>query len=732
MRQPWSDRWLLDAFRQIGHPCAEHVSPAPSAWESLEAAGVKPEEIVALVCNLSGARPADLADVGAGQRDLLSPALAKRYDVVAVRIHDGALEVATANPLSNNLERDLAFACARRIRVTVASPGAIRDAQERVYGGGAPKAARLAWVVPLSPIMPAAAPTRGAAVDMLDRLVTDAVDQRASDVHFEPSEGELVVRFRVDGVLHDVVRVPTDVSPLLMSRIKVMGGLDIADRRRPQDGRASMVFDGRQIDVRISTLPLGDRVEKAVIRILDSTSTSLELDALGYTPGERYRLDKVLGLSEGLVLVVGPTGSGKTTTLYSALRQIQSRETNITTVEDPVEYRLDGVNQVQVNAKSGLTFAAALRSILRQDPDVVLVGEIRDAETAGIAIKASMTGHLVLSTLHTNDAPSAVGRLADIGADLGALGGALKGVMAQRLVRRLCSECSQEVALADLPPDQQTLLSGRKTEKMRRPVGCAACRGTGYRGRMVIAEILLVNEMMQAAIARGGTRSEVLSLAREGGMQSLWESGMARVLAGLTSLHELLDNVSAPAVEGLLGQSDVDRLIAQLAAQKAVAKPAPAPARSEPPPAAAGRTTIVRTLAVAPRPAAGGKLRVLVVHEDRAERRILRAAFEDAGCSVLEACDGEAALAYACRLRPDAVVTDASVPKLDGIALIQELVSEQIVAKVFLYVDSDDEPLLDWARELGACDTLTGRDGLATLVKRVRSEFEAPVQERIA
>jgi type II secretory ATPase GspE/PulE/Tfp pilus assembly ATPase PilB-like protein/ActR/RegA family two-component response regulator len=605
-------------------------------------------------------------------------------------------------------------------------------------------------VAPQAPLVPAAAPTRGAAVDTLDRIVTDAVDQRASDIHFEPQDGEYLVRYRVDGVLHDALRVAADIAPLLMSRIKVTAGLDIADRRRPQDGRASLVFDGRQIDIRVSTLPLGDRMEKAVVRILDATSTALEMTALGFTPGELYRVRKLLAASEGLVLVVGPTGSGKTTTLYSSLHEVKSRETNIVTVEDPVEYRFEGINQVQVNDRAGLTFAAALRSILRQDPDVVLVGEIRDAETAGIAIKASSTGHLVLSTLHTNDAPAAIGRLAEIGADLGALAGALRGVVAQRLVRRLCPECSVPVSLEELTADQRALLDGKNTSRLRRAVGCGACRGTGHRGRMVVAEVLLVSEPMQQAIARGASRNELLGFAREGGMQTLWESGLQRVLSGATSIHELLDNVSAPAVDGVLAQAEVDRLLAELLAGRGRgAAPSATPAggvsiaESSTPSGgvaaipsategavggAVGGASIVRQLVVAPRPPRGSAPRVLVVHEERAERKLVRSALERAGCTVLEACDGDAALAYACRLRPDAVVTDLALPRLDGVGVIQALTAERIVAKIFVYTDQDDATLAAWAREMGACDVFTSRGEIDALASRLRAEFEAPAE----
>ncbi len=526
---------------------------------------------------------------------------------------------------------------------------------------------------------------------MLDQILATALRERASDVHLEPKKDGMLVRFRVDGALYDAGRVPPETAPSLVSRVKVTANLDIADRIRPQDGRASTPLSGRPIDLRVSTLPLGGVGEKVVIRILDAQVSAIGMDRLGFTPGELQRLHRFLGLQEGMILATGPTGSGKTTTLYSALRHVQSSEKNVVTVEDPIEYRLEGINQVQVNERTGLTFAAALRSILRQDPDVVLVGEVRDAETAGIAIRASMTGHLVLSTLHTNDAPSAVARLADIGVEMGALAGALKGIVAQRLVRRLCAECSRPTALSDLPPDQQVFLAGMRTDGLRRAVGCPACRGTGYRGRMVVAEILAVTPEVQHAVARGASVAELSEMARRGGMRTLWESGLERVLSGATSLHELVDNVSAPFVEGTSSQGSVDALLARLLGERGAAPASPAP---EPAPGAA---------------------RVLVVDEDREARRSLRAELEREGFRVIEAADGEAGVAYARRLRPDLVVTEIALPRLDGLGVVQALAGGAEGPPVVVYTGQTDPGMLAWARELGAREALTRTAGVKAL-----------------
>ncbi|MEW5927794.1 MAG: ATPase, T2SS/T4P/T4SS family [Gemmatimonadota bacterium] len=690
---PWPDQWLMDEFRRIGHAsaAAAAVIPAATAWEALSAAGVADSVILKAASAASRLPPADLSGAGAELAPLLPRAAALRFDVAPVRLHEGALEVAAANPVRHGLAEELQAAASRPVRLVLASPAQLRSTRESVYRAPAPPPPAAAHRHSPAPAPAAGAGTLelgGTPVEILDRILAAALRDKASDVHLEPKADGMLVRFRVDGALYDAGWVPGETAPPLVSRIKVTANLDIADRIRPQDGRAVTRLGGRPVDLRVSTLPLGGVGEKVVIRILDSNVASTGLESLGFTPAELHRLDRLLAMREGMILATGPTGSGKTTTLYSALRHVQSSESNVVTVEDPIEYRLPGINQVQVNDRAGLSFAAALRSILRQDPDIVLVGEIRDAETAQIAIKASMTGHVVLSTLHTNDAPSAIARLADIGAEAGALSGALKGVLAQRLVRRLCGECSQPLALSELPPEQQVLLMGRRTDGLRRQVGCPACRGTGYRGRMVVAEILVVDAEMQHAVARGASVPELTELARGNGMRTLWESGLERVLAGATSLHELVDNVAAPPVQDGGAQSEVDALLAQLLGGGSKA-PAPAAPPARPP--------------SAPSRAGGGPgARILVVDEDREARRALRAELEGAGFRVIEAADGEAGVAYARRLRPDLVVTEVAMPRLDGIGLLQALRDEAGAPPVVVCTSQDDAALLDWARELGA------------------------------
>ena len=706
IRTPWADRWLLDAFQRLGHPAVDKLSgsKADCAWDALVAGGASPEEVLDLACAVSTRPAADLADLRADRADLLDVAVALRYGVIPVRVRDGLLEIACANPLHQGLESDLEFATGRRISLSVASPESIRKGREAIYGLRGPGEAerRFSWVVTAAATRnPVVAPVRGAAVETLDAVVMQAVSTGASDIHFEPTERGLLVRSRIDGILHDVLQLPGDVAVHLISRLKVMANLDIANRKRPQDGSASVIFDQRPIDLRVSTLPLGSHGEKAVIRILDPRNAISDFSRLGFAPGERHRFEKLLASPEGLVLVTGPTGSGKTTTLYSGLRHVQSQQKNIVTVEDPIEYRIEGVNQVQVHDRSGLTFAAALRSILRQDPDVVLVGEIRDRETAEIALKAGMTGHLVLSTLHTNDAISAVTRLDEMGVDRASLSGALKGVVAQRLVRRLCDGCSQPVALADLPHDQQQLLTGKPCDKLRKPVGCPDCLGTGYRGRVALAEVLMVNEEMARIIAQDGPLETLTESARKSGMRSLWDSGLDRVLSGITSLHELVDNVAAPIIEAAQDQATIDEILARLTGST---RAAPQPvARLESP--------------AKPR---SGSPRVLLVDDDRTDRKAVRGDLERAGYAVIEAADGEAARAYARRLHPELIVCEIALPRLDAVGLLQEMQASGS-PPVLVNTRQTDEALLEWLRELGATDVVTKAGNSEALIASLQT-----------
>ena len=375
-------------------------------------------------------------------------------------------------------------------------------------------------------------------IRLLNSALTQAIEEGASDIHIEPFETRLVVRFRVDGLLRDVVEPPASVAGRIVARVKVMARLNTAEKRVPQDGRISLRLGGRMVDVRVSTLPThyGERV---VMRILEKEQGILSLGQLGMAEAARTRFDELIRSPHGICLVTGPTGSGKTTTLYAALQQIQTPDLNIITVEDPVEYDLAGVGQVPVNVKTGMTFEKGLRAILRQDPDVIMVGEIRDIETAQIAVQASLTGHRVFSTLHTNDAVGSITRLIDMGIEPYLVASSLLGAMAQRLVRRLCPQCRTARA-ADTGERRLLGLSEHAEVSLYQPDGCASCLYTGYHGRTGIYELLVVDDTLRGMIHDNKGEQALRAAAHRNGMRVLWQDGIAKVLAGATSLEEVL------------------------------------------------------------------------------------------------------------------------------------------------------------------------------------------------
>ena len=386
-------------------------------------------------------------------------------------------------------------------------------------------------------------------VRLVNSIIMQAAAENASDIHFAPQEDALVVRIRIDGVLQELQRIPKRMASGVTTRLKVLAKLDIAERRRPQDGRISLNASsvGRLLDIRVAVLPTVDG-EQVVMRLIDKSRKAPTLEALGLSESMRQTLAEVIQRPTGALLVTGPTGSGKSTTLYAGLTEISRPEINIITVEDPVEYRLAGINQVQINTKADLTFAAALRSILRSDPDVIMVGEIRDGETAKMAIESALTGHFVLSTLHTNDAPGAITRLNEMGVEPFLTGSAVSAVLAQRLARRLCTNCCEmytpsveELIQAHISPE---MAAAREGMVLYRKIGCPRCNRTGYKGRIGIFQLLVMTEELEALAARNASRDEIDRAAARGGMRTLWDDGVAKAAAGLTSLEELARVIS--------------------------------------------------------------------------------------------------------------------------------------------------------------------------------------------
>ena len=383
----------------------------------------------------------------------------------------------------------------------------------------------------------------GPVIRYVNYIIQTALKEGASDIHIEPSEKKVKVRFRIDGVLFEMMNPPAAMGPAITSRLKIMAGLDIAERRVPQDGRIRCTVSGRKLDLRMSTLP-NTYGEKTVMRILDTRSINVQLEDLGFEQGTLEVWKKLIDAPHGIILVTGPTGSGKTTTLYSSLRQLDKNKMNISTVEDPVEYHLDGITQTQTHEKIGMTFAKALKALLRQDPDVIMLGEIRDIETASTAVQASLTGHLVLSTLHTNDAPSSITRLVNIGLEPFLVGAAINGVLAQRLLRRLCLNCKAQEAPSEEMAEFLTM-QGMEADTVWAAKGCEKCRNTGYSGRVGIYELLAVDDQLRDVIARNPNVSEFRRMCLERGMVALRDDGFRKVARGLTTVEEVMSATEA-------------------------------------------------------------------------------------------------------------------------------------------------------------------------------------------
>jgi type IV pilus assembly protein PilB len=429
------------------------------------------------------------------------------------------------------------------VKPVMTEPGQLARAIDRVFSSSAEDIARIATdsvedqVDSLLQVREAAedAPV----VHFVNELITRATSERASDIHLEPGEKELRIRFRIDGVLADIMRVPRSIQNSVISRIKIMADIDIAERRVPQDGRMTMPIAGRRIDLRVVTLPT-DQGEALVIRVLDHNAGLVSVGDLSFRPDNRQKYEAAYRRPWGAILVTGPTGSGKSTTLYATLAEINDPRRNIITVEDPIEYHIGGVKQVQVNRKAGLTFPSALRSILRADPDVVLIGEIRDRETATIAVEAALTGHLVLSTLHTNDAASTPARLLDMGVEPFLVTSALSCVLAQRLARRLCEKCKERTEPTDEELASVGFTGSVDQAGFYRAVGCGACGRTGYRGRFALHEVLPISEGIAHLVLQRASTTDVHNLAVEEGMVTLREDGLAKVAAGMTTIEELV------------------------------------------------------------------------------------------------------------------------------------------------------------------------------------------------
>ena len=626
---------------------------------------------------------ADLKAATASAISLVPEKVVRRHIAFPIRANDRQITVAVANPGDLDLEQALGFVSGREPVFEIAPPSAILKAIDELY---APDRLVERLVGRIGTDMddqvylvedsePEAVSTEELdatpVVKLTNMILHEAVRAGASDIHLEPGRDGGTVRLRVDGVLRTIMQVPSSVLSRVVSRIKIMGKLDIADRLRPQDGRARLQVEGATLDLRISTVPTRE-AEKAVIRLLDPRNAR-RLEALDIAPAELSRIRRLFGHREGIVVVTGPTGSGKTTLLYAALQELATGEVNIMTVEDPVEYELPGLTQIQVETKRDLTFATALRSILRQDPDVVFVGEIRDRETAEVAVQASLTGHLVLATLHANDAVGAVARFLDLGIDRTKIAATLRGSVAQRLARRACPQCVQKLA-GPLTKEEARLAERYGVEPLVRAVGCDACSKSGYKGRLPLLEVLVSNPTFEEQVATGAPVARLQKAAAVGGFRSLRENAVERVRQGQTTLEE---------VERVLGDAGADAEASE------------------------SRET-----------------RILLVDDDDVSRTIARKVLEKNGFGVREAVTGVAALAQLEAASGFALmVLDLEMPEMGGREVLARVRQSVATAglPVLVLTGSGSEGLEAQLMEEGADDYIRKPLEPARFVARVRA-----------
>ena len=552
-----NDDYVLQLLQEQGYVSSEQIETVMNSIKQegettldilIQTGAVTEDDVLAMIAAQFGMEyvhvNADLIDPAV--KDVIPRDVARKYGVVPVFATDGTVTVALSDPMGYDTVDSLRYVLKRNVDAVVAPRAEVKSAVDKLYPeefetiygseGASVDVEEKLSEDGSSDASDADAPV----IRLVSLIIMEACKMRASDIHLEPMERHFRVRYRIDGVLRQMDSPPKRLQAAIISRVKIMSNMKISEKRIPQDGRIQVKVQGRDLDLRVSSVPT-NHGESIVMRILDKTNLSLGLPQLGFLSDDQNKFERLIGLPDGVLLVTGPTGSGKTTTLYACLGQINLPDRKIITVEDPVEYQMSGINQVQVNKDVGLDFSAALRSILRQAPNIVMIGEIRDHETADIAMEAALTGHLVFSTLHTNDAPSAVTRLLDIGVKPFLVASALRAAMAQRLVRAICNNCRAEYS----PTERELKMLGAMGKGavgslMYKGKGCPTCNQSGYKGRKGIFEIFLVDDTIQRLIFDHSPATVLRARAREMGMRTLREDGMLKVASGMTSLEEVL------------------------------------------------------------------------------------------------------------------------------------------------------------------------------------------------
>lgn len=692
-----SAHWLGTVATRAGLKGAERLSFAAgmtnsNAWRhALNVLDVDAQVLASLVARHFRLPTVRWDEVSPQSQRLVPEKLVRQYQIMPLRDNDRHIVVATSDPTNYELEQAVSFAAGRQVLLEIAPPTDIERsisenyastdaAVETLLRGIDSSVGEITVLQDTGPEAVAARELEATPVVKLTNLIIqEAIAQRASDVHIEPAPAGGVVRFRVDGVLRQFMALPAAAMTRVISRIKIISRIDIADRLRPHDGRARVLVNGRPFDLRTSTIPVRD-TEKAVLRILDP-NRSIRLADLELPDIEAARFRQLLSYRDGIVLVTGPTGSGKTTTLYGALREVNTGNVNISTVEDPIEYELPGIAQIQVETKRGVTFGSALRALLRQDPDIILVGEVRDHDTARMALQASMTGHLVFSTLHTNDAVGVVPRLVELGLDRAAIASSLRGAVGQRLIRRVCT-CAVPVQ-GDLTSNEKRLAETYGQKPAVRAAGCARCGETGYRGRIPVLEVLVNTPHLQELITRDASVQELQKAAIVGGMRPMLRVALDRAASGETTLEE---------IERVLGENT-------------------------------GTDAHEETPAAVATSAAEEQLHVLVVDDDEETRIVARAVLQQHAYVVDEATNGEIAIRQLEGGRCSLILLDLDMPVMDGRATLRRLKSSPATAgiPVIVLTGSDDPSDEIDAMEAGAEDYLRKPIDPARFIARVRA-----------
>ncbi|OGS21113.1 MAG: hypothetical protein A2252_05625 [Elusimicrobia bacterium RIFOXYA2_FULL_39_19] len=625
-------------------------------------------------------------------KDIVPEAICRKHILMPLRIEGDNIVIAVHDPHDITANADVSSVSGRQVKLVVSPMEKILQLINEYYGNDAqvydlmkklPEGDRIVVVTHPREAYDDKNINSPPVIKMTNLIISDAFKSRASDIHIEPEEKRLVLRYRIDGLLKTIMVMPPSIGPSLCSRFKIIAELDISNHRQPQDGRNTVAIGETKIDLRISTLPVAHG-EKIVIRILNPRQIQIPFYELSFRKECLQKIEKYIKNRQGLIIITGPAGSGKTTTLYSTLGYIKSEQINITTVEDPIEYKLAGINQVQVNNKAGLTFASVLRSVLRQDPNVIMVGEIRDRETADIAIEASLTGHMVFTTLHTNDAISSIIRLADMGVERYKIGNSLLAVVAQRLVRKICDKCKEEISLNDVNPEfVEVLKNNNIPPRFFKGKGCSKCSFTGFVDRIGVMEIFEVDKEIAELISRGENAKTLLSAAKEKRMQMLLDDALWQVSLGLTTIDEVKHFIDIKA-------SSSQNMV------QAAAKPQDKTAK-----------------------------KILVADDDRLISNLLKAVLETAGFQVIVANDGKAAVELIGRHQPDLIILDVMMPQMDGFQVLKtirsNLATSNIPAIILTALDNSESELK--AMQYGADDFIPKPFKPEIVLARVKSLF---------